>query len=102
MWHRPLGAHNDDMDLTRGVSSGLAHPLGAHRGDGGTNFSVWSRTAAQLDLLLFDDVDDSRPSRWIVLDPQQNRTSSYWHVLVPDVEPGQVYTSPSPRDRTRS
>ncbi len=91
MWHRPLGAHNDDMDLTRSVSSGLAHPLGAHRGDGGTNFSVWSRTAAQLDLLLFDDVEDSRPSRRIVLDPQQNRTSSYWHVRVPDVEPGQVY-----------
>ena len=80
-----------DMDLGRSVAAGRAYPLGAHRVDGGTNFSVWSRTAAQLDLLLFDDVDDARPSRTILLDPLRNRTAHYWHVLVPDVEPGQVY-----------
>ena len=79
------------MDLGRSVAAGRAYPLGAHRVDGGTNFSVWSRTAAQLDLLLFDDVDDARPSRTIPLDPLRNRTAHYWHVLVPDVEPGQVY-----------
>ena len=79
------------MDLGQGVASGRPSPLGAHRVDGGTNFSVWSRTAAQLDLLLFDDVDDARPSRTIPLDPLWNKTSYFWHVLVPDVEPGQVY-----------
>ncbi|MGB8501198.1 MAG: glycogen debranching enzyme, partial [Mycobacterium sp.] len=79
------------MDLGRSVAAGRAYPLGAHRVDGGTNFSVWSRTAAQLDLLLFDDVDDARPARTIPLDPLRNRTAHYWHVLVPDVEPGQVY-----------
>ena len=52
---------------------------------------MWSRTAAQVDLLLFDDVDDARPSRVIQLEPLQNRTSYFWHVLVPDVEPGQLY-----------
>jgi isoamylase len=72
-------------------SPGRAYPLGAHRVQGGTNFSVWSRTATGAALLLFDDVEDSRPSRVIGLDPQTNRTSSYWHVLVPDVEPGQLY-----------
>ena len=70
---------------------GRAYPLGAHRVDSGTNFSVWSRTQGQLDLLLFDDVDDARPSCVIPLDPLQNRTAYYWHVLVPDVAPGQVY-----------
>ncbi|MGO9508677.1 MAG: glycogen debranching protein GlgX [Mycobacterium sp.] len=80
------------MDLGGSVASGRAYPLGAHRADGGTNFSVWSRTAAELDLLLFDDVDDARPSRVIALDAPRNRTSYFWHVLVPDVQAGQVYT----------
>ncbi|HUL99304.1 MAG TPA: glycogen debranching protein GlgX [Mycobacterium sp.] len=79
------------MDLGRDVATGRASPLGARRVNGGTNFSVWSRTAAQLDLLLFDDVDDARPARTIPLDRLRNRTAHYWHVLVPDVEPGQVY-----------
>lgn len=53
---------------------------------------VWSPPAARLDLLLFDDVDDARPSRMIPLDPLRNRTSYFWHVFVPEVQPGQVYT----------
>ena len=69
----------------------VAPPLGAPRVDGGTNFSVWSRTAAHLDLLFFDDVDDARPSDVIALDRVRNRTSYFWHVLVPGVGPGQVY-----------
>ena len=73
------------------MASGRAYPLGARRAGGGTNFSVWSRTAAQVDLLLFDDVDDARPSRVIPLDPLRHRTSYFWHVLVPDVKPGQIY-----------
>jgi glycogen operon protein len=72
-------------------SGGRAYPLGAHRVDGGTNFSVWSRTAAGVDLLLFDDVDDARPARTIPLDRQRNRTAYYWHVFVPDAGSGQVY-----------
>ena len=79
------------MKLDRGIGAGRAHPLGAHPVDGGTNFSVWSRTAAQVDLLLFDDVNDAGPSRSIPLDPVHNRTSSFWHVFVPDAAPGQVY-----------
>ncbi len=78
-------------DFAQDAAPGRPDPLGAHRTDNGTNFSVWSRTAAQLDLLLFDHVDDSRPSRTIPLDPRLNRTASYWHVLVPGLEPGQVY-----------
>ena len=79
------------MDRGRSVASGRSYPLGAYRADGGTNFSVRSRTASALDLLLFDDVDDARPSRTIPLDALGNRTSSFWHVLVRDVAPGQVY-----------
>jgi glycogen operon protein len=79
------------MELAGTVAGGRPHPLGARPGEGGTNFSVWSRTASHVDLLLFDDVDDSRPSRTITFDPHHNRTAAFWHVLVPGVGPGQLY-----------
>lgn len=75
----------------RTAAVGRAYPLGAHLVDDGTNFSVRSRTQAQLELLLFDDVDDARPARVIPLDRLRNRTAYYWHVFVPGVGPGQVY-----------
>ena len=53
---------------------------------------MWSRTATEVDLLLFDDVDDAAPACTITLDPAHNRTSCFWHVFVPGVGPGQVYT----------
>jgi len=44
-----------------------------------------------VDLLLFDQEDDSQPARVICLDPSVNRTYYYWHVFVPEVQPGQIY-----------
>jgi len=73
------------------AASGASFPLGATLVPGGTNFSVFSRTATELELLLFDRVDDARPSRVIPIDPALNRTYYYWHVFVPGVEPGQIY-----------
>ncbi len=60
-------------------------------GCGGTNFSLYSRSAIAVDLLFFDKADDSRPARTIRIDPATNRTYHYWHVFVPDVQPGQIY-----------
>jgi glycogen operon protein len=77
--------------MDRSAAAGRAYPLGARRIDGGTNFSVWSRTKGPVELLLFDDVDDARPQRVIRLDRMRNRTAYYWHVFVPDVGQGQVY-----------
>src|SRR5262249_19739297 len=59
--------------------------------DGGVNFSLYSRTATSVELLLFDREDDPRPSRMIPVDPVANRTYHYWHVFVPGVRPGQIY-----------
>ena len=70
---------------------GRSHPLGATLHDGGANFSVFSRTAAGMELLLFDPADDAHPARVIHLDPVENRSYHYWHVFVPDVSAGQVY-----------
>jgi len=73
------------------VPEGKSFPLGARVYPGGVNFSVFSRDAEAIELLLFDRVDDSRPSRTIPLHPKKNRTYHYWHVFVPDLEPGQIY-----------
>jgi isoamylase len=70
---------------------GHSFPIGATLVPGGANFSVFSRSATGIDLLLFDRADDARPSRVIAIDPCTNRTYHYWHVFAPAVEVGQLY-----------
>jgi isoamylase len=74
-------------DLTEGCSA----PLGATPSPDGANFSVFSREATGLQLLLFDGIDDAKPARVIRLDRSANRTYHYWHVFVPGIRPGQLY-----------
>ena len=77
--------------------------MGATVIEGGVNFSLFSRTATGVELLLFDREDDASPSRVIPIDPATNRTYHYWHVFVPGVSPGQIYgyrvEGPSAPDR---
>ena len=73
------------------ASPGRAAPLGATVCPGGFNFSVYSREASGVELLLFDAEDDARPSRVIPIDPAANRTYHYWHAFVPGLRPGQIY-----------
>jgi isoamylase len=70
---------------------GSSSPLGATVVAGGVNFSVYSRDATGVELLLFDRVDDGGPSRIVTLDPKHNRTYHYWHAFVPGLGPGQLY-----------
>ena len=67
---------------------GRSFPIGATLVKGGANFSVFSRSAECVELLLFDRADDSRPSRVICMDPSANRTYHYWHVFVPGLASG--------------
>ena len=71
-------------------NAGYSWPLGATVVDSGINFSVFSRSATGLELLLFDREDDARPARMMRLDPAANRTYHYWHVCVPGIRPGQL------------
>jgi len=70
---------------------GSSFPLGATVLSGGVNFSVYSKNADGVELLLFDRAADTRPSRIISLDMAMNRTYFYWHVFVPCLRPGQIY-----------
>jgi len=72
-------------------TTGRSFPLGATLAADGANFSIFSRSAAAIDLLFFDRVDDAHPSRVIPIDPRLNRTYHYWHAFVPGVEAGQIY-----------
>jgi isoamylase len=73
------------------VDTGRSFPLGATVLAEGVNFSVFSRQASRLDLLLFDDAASTHPARVIELDPRTHRTYHYWHVFVPGIRPGQIY-----------
>jgi isoamylase len=70
---------------------GSSSPLGATPSPDGVNFSVFSRHATGVELLLFDAVDDTKAARVVRLDPATNRTYYYWHVFVPDIRQGQLY-----------
>src|SRR4051812_41618630 len=73
------------------VRTGRSSPLGATFRRGGVNFSLFSRGASRVELLLFDREGDARPSRVVPLDPADHRTYHYWHALVPGVQAGQLY-----------
>ncbi|MGH7796560.1 MAG: glycogen debranching protein GlgX [Candidatus Binatia bacterium] len=73
------------------VKQGSSAPLGATVYPGGVNFSVFSKNAILIELLLFNDGNAGQPANVISLDPSRHRTYHYWHVLVPGLKPGQVY-----------
>jgi glycogen operon protein len=70
---------------------GKSFPLGATVYSGGVNFSIFSKNASAIDLLLFDAVDDARPAQVISLDRRSNRTFHFWHVYAAGLKPGQLY-----------
>ena len=64
------------------IRPGQSFPLGATVYPDGVNFSVYSKNATGLDLLLFDEASDPKPAHLISLDPVTNRTYHYWHIFL--------------------
>ena len=79
------------QNSTEKGSLGASSPLGATVSREGVNFSVFSRDALRVELLLFDREDDAQPSKVIPIDPHRNRTYHYWHVFVPRLAARQIY-----------
>jgi isoamylase len=77
--------------LSTVATIGKAAPLGATVAPDGVNFSVFSRKATAVELLLFDREGDAEPTDLIRIDPVTNRTYHYWHVFVPGIRAGQLY-----------
>src|SRR5687767_15942519 len=89
----------------RVIEAGASAPLGASVRPDGVNFSVFSKDATLIELLLFDAPAAAEPTRIIPLDAKTHRTYHYWHAFVPALAPGQVYAyrahGPSAPERGR-
>jgi len=68
-----------------------ALPYGAVIHDQGVQFVVFSRNAASMRLLLYDNVDDAEPSEVVAFNPKTDRWGDIWSVVVPNVGPGTLY-----------
>lgn len=73
------------------TETGESFPIGPTVCNNGVNFSLFSKNASSIELLLFDTVNDVKPSRVITLDNKKNRTYHYWHVFVSGIGHGQLY-----------
>ncbi len=79
------------MTASNTCQRGRSAPLGPTVLPGGVNFSVYSKHATRLEILLFDSVDAAEPSHVVELDPGANRSFHYWHAFVAGIGPGQLY-----------
>ncbi len=74
-----------------GTRAGIRHPPGAKPDAEGVNFSVFSRHASQVELLLYEAVDSLEPFQVIALQAEVNRTFFVWHVYVEALPLGTWY-----------
>lgn len=66
-------------------------PFGATTGPIGTQFSVFSRNATSMSLLLYDKVNDREPADVIDFDPLRDRWGDVWTLNVPGLNDNQLY-----------
>ncbi|MCQ8103890.1 glycogen debranching protein GlgX [Methylomonas sp. SURF-2] len=73
------------------LRSGSPYPHGAQFSEDGVNFSISSRHATQVELLLFAHHNSPAPFQSIVLDKNKNHTFFSWHVFVEKLPAGTWY-----------
>ncbi|MGE0761333.1 MAG: glycogen debranching enzyme, partial [Pirellulaceae bacterium] len=66
-------------------------PYGALVHDGGVQFVVFSRSATEMRLLLYESADDREPCDVITLSADTDRWGDVWSVFVPGIGHGQLY-----------
>ncbi len=73
------------------VEKGRPHPVGPSITADGVNFSLFSRNATGVELLLFESHDSPEPFQTIRLSERVNKTFHFWHVFVRGLQPGVHY-----------
>ena len=73
------------------TSPGYPLPLGASYTRDGIQFSIFSRHASAVTLLLFESDRADSAFSGIRLDPAVNRTGDIWHILVEGLPERQIY-----------
>ncbi len=71
--------------------TGSPYPLGAKVTEGGVNFSISSRHATEVELLLFAHADSPNPFQTINLIKEKHHTFFSWHVFVEELPAGTWY-----------
>jgi isoamylase len=66
-------------------------PYGAIVHDHGVQFVVFSRSAKEMRVLLYDHVEDREPAEIITFDPDSDRWGDIWSIHVPHLTHGQLY-----------
>ena len=66
-------------------------PFGAMSGPSGVKFSVFSRSATGMSVLLYDKPTDREPKEVLPLDPDTDRWGDVWNLNVPGLSDGQLY-----------
>ncbi|MCF7987234.1 MAG: glycogen debranching protein GlgX [Methylovulum sp.] len=85
----PLGAKYVAHDIHNMRRHDDGSPY-AYKG-GGVNFSIFSRHASSVDLLLFESSECEHPFQVITLEKEKNRTFFSWHVFVKELPIGTWY-----------
>jgi glycogen operon protein len=73
------------------VEVGKPLPLGSVITETGVNFSLFSRNATAVSLVLFESPDPESPYEELVLDRNKNRTGDIWHCHVRSLKEGALY-----------
>ena len=73
------------------TEAGWAHPPGITVSADGVNFSLFSESATEVVLLLFDSQTAVEPMQDVRLDPFTNKTFHFWHVFVRGCGAGMFY-----------
>jgi glycogen operon protein len=73
------------------LESGEALPMGARLTGRGVNFSLFSRNATGVSLVLFENARPESPRQEFRLDRTKNKTGDMWHCHVPGLEAGALY-----------
>jgi isoamylase len=71
----------------------FTYPLtyGAVHLEGGVQFRIFSRSATEMRVLLYDRVTDTEPAEIIRFDRDNDRWGDIWSMFVPGIDAGQLY-----------
>ncbi len=83
--------HEQAMEPYR-VSRGKPEHFGTTLDAEGANFTLFSRHATAVELLLYRTADSAEPFQIIPLNPAENRSFFFWHIHVEGLPAGIHYT----------
>jgi len=73
------------------TSAGFPYPYGANVINNGVQFSIFTRNADAVTLVLFHSTEQDSAFTEIELDPIVNKTGDIWHIWIERLGEGQVY-----------